>query len=101
PKQHNRESIASNRRARRRHGSSTALEDAAQIIGGRKRTAIRPAQESAGPGRQRHYQSKPPGETVSARLYIILDTPSPSKLSYIVYNRPRLLDRLHELGDTF
>jgi hypothetical protein len=37
---------------------SNALEDAAQIIGGRIRTAIRPAGETAGPGRQRHKQVK-------------------------------------------
>src|SRR5580704_2750987 len=44
---------------------SNALEDEAQIIGGRIRTAISPAGETAGPGRQRH-KSKSQGENVSS-----------------------------------
>src|SRR5450755_2022242 len=52
------EGVASNRYARRASWPTTALEDAAQIIGGRIRTAIRPARESAGPGRQRHKSVK-------------------------------------------
>ena len=38
----------------RAQGLTNALEDAAQIIGGRIRSAISPAGETAGPGRQRH-----------------------------------------------
>src|ERR1017187_8744604 len=52
------EGVTSNRYARPASWPTTALEDVAQIIGGRIRTAKRPARESAGPGRQRHKLSQ-------------------------------------------
>src|ERR1700688_1279688 len=52
------EGVTSNRYARPASWPTTALEDVAQIIGGRIRTAKRPARERAGPGRQRHESSQ-------------------------------------------